>query len=102
MIGHSAKIEDAVKQFTRNYTVEDDNRDSGAGTLTYLEADKPVDRRCDSPAVLCFIRGEGKMAMNDTSAEYRDGKWFDIPGKTAYQIIPDIDTVMLTIEKSYK
>ncbi len=99
MIGPSTKIKDLVKQFTRICSVENDNRDSGAGTLTYLEVDKPVDLCCEGPATLCFIRGEGKMAMNDTSAEYRDGKWLDIPRKTAYQILPNVDTVMLTIEK---
>ena len=99
MIGPTAKIKGLVKQFTRNRAVDAYNCDSGSGALIYLRADKRVDHHCDSPATLCFIRGEGTIAINDTSAEYRDGKWFDVPGKIAYQIIPDIDTVMLTIEK---
>ena|SRR5277367_3252777 len=51
-----------------------------------------------SAATVCFIRGTGKIAMNDSVVEY-GGKWFEIPREIEYQIFPETDTLMLTIQK---
>jgi len=61
--------------------------------------DKNVEHRFEtSAATLCFIRGTGKIAINDSLVEY-SRKWFEIPGKIEYQIFPETDTLMLTIRK---
>jgi hypothetical protein len=51
-----------------------------------------------SAATLCFIRGTGKIAINGSLVEY-GGKWFEIPRMIEYQIFPETDTVVLTIQK---
>ncbi len=74
--------------------------DSAFGNLDYLEPqDKNVEYRLEtSAATLCFIRGTGKIAINGSLMEY-DRKWFEIPEFVEYQILPETDTVMLTILK---
>jgi hypothetical protein len=69
-------------------------------TFTPVQAnDKNVEYRFEtSTATLCFIRGTGKIAINDSLVEY-GRKWFEIPGKIEYQIFPETDTLMLTIRK---
>lgn len=71
------------------------------GTFTYLKANgKNVKQRYEtSAATLYFLRGTGKMAINDASVEYHDGKWFEIPRDTEDLIFPDTDTLVLTIRK---
>ncbi len=60
---------------------------------------KSVEYRLEtSPATLCFIRGTGKIAINGSVVDY-DRKWFEIPQFVEYQILPETDTVMLTILK---
>jgi hypothetical protein len=97
----STKVSSPVEQLavSRKAAVHDD--DTALGTLAYLNAKvKTGAHRCVSSASLCFIRGTGRIAINNTSLAYHDGKWFEIPGGAAHQIFPDTDTVMLTIQKS--
>lgn len=97
----STKVSSPVEQLTvsRKAAVHDD--DASLGTLAYLNSKVETGaHRCVNSATLCFIRGTGRIAMNNTSLAYHDGKWFEIPGGTTYRIFPDADTVMLTIQKS--
>jgi hypothetical protein len=74
--------------------------DSAFGSFSHIRAnDENVEHRFEaSAATLCFIRGEGKIAINGTLVEY-SSKWFEIPRFVEYQILPETDTVMLTILK---
>ncbi len=74
--------------------------DTALFTFTRVQAnDKSVEHRFEtSAATLYFIRGTGKIAINDKIVEY-GGKWFEIPSKIEYQIFPETDTLMLTIQK---
>lgn len=83
----------------RNFHVHKDNLE--LGILTYINADdKNVEHRYEtSAATVCFVRGTGKIAINGALVEY-GGKWFEIPRMVEYQILPETDTVMLTIQKS--
>jgi mannose-6-phosphate isomerase-like protein (cupin superfamily) len=97
----STKVSSPVEQLavSRKAAVHDD--DTSLGTLAYLNAKgKTGAHRCVSSATLCFIRGTGRIAINNTSLAYHDGKWFEVPSGTTYRIFPDTDTVMLTIQKS--
>jgi hypothetical protein len=82
----------------RRYHMHKD--ESAFGNLTYIKPqDKSVEYRYEtSAATLCFIRGTGKIAFHGTLVEY-NRKWFEIPQFVEYQILPDTDTVMLTILK---
>jgi hypothetical protein len=82
----------------RSFHVHKD--DTALFTFTRVQAnDKNVEHRFEtSAATLCFIGGTGKIAINDTIVEY-GGKWFEIPSKIEYQIFPETDTLMLTIQK---
>ena len=82
----------------RSFHVHQD--DTALFTFTRVQAnDKNVEHRFEtSAATLCFIRGTGKIAINDKVVEY-GGKWFEIPSKIEYQIFPETDTLMLTIQK---
>lgn len=82
----------------RSFHVHKDN--SAFGNLDYLKPQgKNLECRLEtSAATLCFIRGTGKIAINGSLMEY-DRKWFEIPQFVEYQILPDTDTVMLTILK---
>jgi hypothetical protein len=82
----------------RSYHVHKD--DSAFGDFTYIKPqDKGVEYRFEtSDATLCFIRGTGKIAINGSLVEY-DRKWFEIPQFVEYHILPETDTVMLTILK---
>lgn len=51
-----------------------------------------------SAGALCFVRGTGKIAIDGTLVDYA-GKWFDLPKKMEYRIIPQTDTVILTIQQ---
>ncbi len=70
------------------------------GNFTFMNANNGnVEHRYEpSAAMLYFIRGTGKIAINGSLMEY-DGKWFEIPSLVEYQILPETDTVMLTIPK---
>ncbi len=70
------------------------------GNLTYINAEgKNVEHRYEpSATTLCFIRGAGKIAINGSLMEYA-GRWFDIARLVEYQILPETDTVMLSIPK---
>ncbi|MGB8061646.1 MAG: hypothetical protein WCF26_07115 [Candidatus Sulfotelmatobacter sp.] len=96
-----AKISVEQLPGTRRFHVHKD--DSALGTFTYIRAnDKNVEHRFEtSAATLYFIGGTGKIAINDSFVEY-GGKWFEIPGKIEYQIFPETDTLMLTIQKPTK
>jgi len=81
----STKVTGPVEQLaaSRKAAIHDD--DTSLGTLAYLNAKvKTGAHRCESSATLCFIRGSGRIAVNNTSLAYYDGKWFEIPGGTAY------------------
>lgn len=80
-------------------TVHDD--ENSLGRLVYLNAKGTTGmRQCENCTTLCFIRGTGRIAIKDASVAYHDGKWFEIPGGTSYQIFPDTNTVVLTIQNS--
>jgi hypothetical protein len=74
--------------------------DFASGALTYIKPnEKSVEYRYKAAAAtLCFIRGIGKIAINGGLVDY-SGKWFEIPRFVEYQILPETDTVMLTILK---
>jgi mannose-6-phosphate isomerase-like protein (cupin superfamily) len=96
----TTKASGATRQLAAGPDVGVRDYDPALGTLKYLSArKKSVALRSETSATLCFIRGTGKMAVRDASVEYRDGKWFEIPGMSAYQIFPETDTVLLTIQK---
>ena len=90
----------SVEQLPGNRSVYAYEDDFGLGALTYI---KPNEKSVEyfyenSAATLCFIRGTGKIAINGTLVEY-SGKWFEIPRFVEYQILPESDTVMLTVLK---
>jgi hypothetical protein len=70
------------------------------GNLSYINADdNDIEHRHEpSATMLYFIRGTGKIEINGSLMEY-DGKWFEIPFLVEYQILPETDTVMLSIPK---
>ena len=70
------------------------------GNLTYIKADDNDIAHCYEPSAttLYFIRGTGKIEINGCLMEY-DSKWFEIPCLVEYQILPETDTVMLSIPK---
>lgn len=74
--------------------------DSAFADFSYMKPqDKGVECRFEtSAATLYFIRGTGKIAINGSLVEY-DRKWFEIPQFVEYAILPETDTVMLTIHK---
>ncbi|MGB8114267.1 MAG: hypothetical protein WCF22_10860 [Candidatus Sulfotelmatobacter sp.] len=74
--------------------------DAGVGTLTYIKAEDRIVEHWyeDSAVTLCFVRGSGKIAIDGSLVEY-GGKWFEIPRRVEYQIFPETDTLMLTIQK---
>ena len=76
------------------------NDDSAFADFTYIKPqDKGVEYRFEtSAATLCFIRGTGKIAIDGSPVEY-DRNWFEIPQFVEYEILPETDTVMLTILK---
>ena len=82
----------------RNFHVHKD--DSALGDFDYIRPQgKSVEYRLEtSAATLCFIRGTGKIVIDGSLMEY-DRKWFEIPQFVEYQILPETDTVMLTILK---
>ncbi len=49
-------------------------------------------------ATLCFISGAGKVLVDEAFLEYGKGSWFKVPRRTKHQILPDTNTVMLTIQ----
>ncbi|MGA7403079.1 MAG: hypothetical protein WCC99_04625 [Candidatus Sulfotelmatobacter sp.] len=93
----AAKI--SVEQLP-NRTIHVHKDDFGLGALTYIKPnEKSVEYRYETAAAtLCFIRGTGKIAISGTLVEY-SSKWFEIPRFVEYQILPETDTVMLTILK---
>lgn len=82
----------------RSFHVHKD--DTALFTFSRIQADdKNVEHRFEtSAATVLFIRGTGKIAINNGVVEY-GGKWFEIPRKTDYQIFPETDTLVLTIQK---
>jgi mannose-6-phosphate isomerase-like protein (cupin superfamily) len=68
--------------------------------LTYMQAnDKNVAHHHETyDATLCFVSGAGKVLVNDAFLEYGKGSWFKVPWTTKHQILPDTDTLMLTIQ----
>jgi mannose-6-phosphate isomerase-like protein (cupin superfamily) len=93
-------IKISVEQLPGNRRFHVHKDDFGLGILTYIKPnEKSVEYRYEtSAATLCFIRGEGKIAINGTLVEY-SGKRFEIPCFVEYQILPESDTVMLTLLK---
>jgi mannose-6-phosphate isomerase-like protein (cupin superfamily) len=99
MIEATSKISSAAGRLNVRRKVGG-NDDASVGTIVCLSArNKRIAFHSDTSATLCFVRGAGKMAFRGSSVEYHDGKWFKIPGMTAYQIFPDTDTVLLKIQK---
>ena len=98
MLESAAKI--SVEHLPGNRSLHVHKDDTALFTFTRVQADdKNVEHRFEaSAATVCFIRGTGKIAINDRVVEY-DGKWFEIPRKIEYQIFPETDTLMLTIQK---
>ena len=96
-------IKISVEELSRNRIFHVHKDDSSLFTFTRINTnDKKVEHRFEiSAATLCFIRGTGKIAINDSLVEY-GGKWFEIPRMIEYQIFPETDTVMLTIQNPTK
>jgi hypothetical protein len=96
MIESGSKI--SVEQLPGNRKFHVHKDDFVLGTFTHIKPnDKSVEYRYEtSAATLCFIHGTGKLAINGTLVEYT-GKWFEIPPFVEYQLLPETDTVMLTI-----
>ena len=90
----------SVEQLPGNRRIHVQKDDFALGALTYIKPnEKSIEYRYEtSAATLCFIRGTGKIAINGTLMEY-SGKWFEIPRFVEYQILPESNTVMLTILK---
>jgi hypothetical protein len=70
------------------------------GNLTYINTDdNDIEHRYEpSATTLYFIRGTGKILINGSLMEY-DSEWFEIPCLVECQILPETDTVMLSIPK---
>ena len=90
----------SVEHLPGNRSFHVHKSDAALFTFTRVKVDdKNVEHRFEtSAATLCFIRGTGKIAINDGVVEY-GGKWFEIPRKIEYQIFPETDTLILTIRK---
>lgn len=91
----------SVEHLSGNRSFHVHKDDSALGNFTHISPqDKSVEYRFETcGATLCFIRGTGKIAINGSLVEY-DRKWFEIPQFVEYQILPETDTMMLTILKS--
>lgn len=76
------------------------NFDGSGYNLTYMDAhDKNVAHHHETyDATLCFISGRGKVLVDDAFLEYGKGSWFKVPRGTKHQILPDANTLMLTIQ----
>jgi hypothetical protein len=98
MMPDSTKI--GVEHLAGNRSLHVHKDESAFGNFIHIKPqDKSVDYRFETSAVtLCIIRGTGKIAINGSLVEY-DRKWFEIPQFVEYQILPETDTVMLTILK---
>jgi mannose-6-phosphate isomerase-like protein (cupin superfamily) len=101
MFEPAAKI--SVERLIGNGSFHVHKDDTALFTFTRVQGD---DRNVEhyfetSDATLYFVRGTGKIAINDRVVEY-GGKWFEIPRETEYQIFPETDTLMLTIQKPTK
>lgn len=88
----------SVEQLPRNRSIHVYKDDLSLGTLSYI---KPNEKSLEfvyetSAATLCFIRRTGNISINGT---LDSSKWFEIPRFVEYQILPESDTVMLTILK---
>jgi hypothetical protein len=90
----------SVEHLAGNRCLHVHKNDSAFADFTHIKPQgKSVEYRFEtSAATLCFIRGTGKIAINGSLAEY-NRKWFEIPKSVEYQILPETDTVMLTILK---
>jgi mannose-6-phosphate isomerase-like protein (cupin superfamily) len=92
------KIEvDEHRRPSRRLDVHDD--DAEFGSLAYVKANSPAFRYRSAAVTLCLLRGKGKIKINDSSVEYHEGKWIEIPRKSEYEILPETDTVMLELAK---
>jgi len=89
-----------VEHLPGNRSFHVHKRDTALFTFTRVKVDeKNVEYRFEtSAATVFFIRGTGRIAINDGVVEY-GGKWFEIPRKIEYQIFPETDTLILTIRK---
>ena len=74
--------------------------DGSGYNLTFMQAnDRNVAHHHETyDATLCFISGTGKVLVDDAFLEYGKGSWFKVPRKTKHQILPDSDTLMLTVQ----
>ena len=74
--------------------------DGSGYNLTYMNAhDKNVAHHHETyDATLCFLSGAGKVLVDDAFLEYGKGSWFKVPRGTKHQILPDTNTLMLTIQ----
>jgi hypothetical protein len=93
-------IKISVEELSRDRSFHVHKDDSTLFSFTRIHAsDENVEHRFAAcAATLCFLRGTGKIAINDSLVEY-GGKWFEIPRWIDYQIFPETDTVMLTIQR---
>jgi hypothetical protein len=95
-----SRIKFSVERLPRSRRIHVYKDDFALGALTYIKPnEKSVDYLSEtSAATLCFIRGTGKISINGTLVEY-SSKWFEIQRFVEYQILPESDTVMLTVLK---
>ncbi len=101
------KISGAIAELTEIHSARVHENDMVLGTfdgsgynLTYMKAnDRNVAHHHETyDATLCFLSGTGKVLVNDAFLEYGKGSWFKVPRKVKHQILPDTDTLMLTIQ----
>lgn len=92
-----------VERPPRDRSVCTDTDDLAMGTLTCVRVENQGVAHCYRihAGALCFVRGTGKIAIDGTLVDYA-GKWFDIPKRMEYRIIPETDTVILNIKQTTK
>jgi hypothetical protein len=90
----------SVEHLPGNRSFHVHKKDTALFTFTRVKVDdKKVEHRFEtSAATVFFVRGTGRIAINNGVVEY-GGKWFEIPRKIEYQIFPETDTLILTIRK---
>lgn len=68
--------------------------------LTYMHAgDKNVKHHHETyDATLCFINGSGRVLVGDKYIPYEKGSCFKVPKTVVHQILPDTETLMITLQ----
>ncbi|OCH96804.1 hypothetical protein A8135_03960 [Legionella jamestowniensis] len=48
--------------------------------------------------LLCFIFGDGRVLVDNEYLNYQKGSCFKVPKTMVHQILPDTDTLMITLQ----